>query len=219
MRKLPIVAVATTAMMVLSGCAAMKREWGACAVGGAAVGAIAGGLAGGTVVNNESSDRSDSLRGGAIAGGIVGGAVIGGLLGHLICDPVTKEPIVQAAAPPPPPPPSGTEIAELRGTHFEFDSARLTDAGKAALDSVVSTMQGQPDLRIRAEGHTDSLGSDAYNEALGRRRAEAVRDYLVSQGIDGSRISVVSFGETKPVADNATAEGRARNRRVEIIAE
>lgn len=218
MRRLQIVALATTAIMMSSGCAITKREWGTCTIGGAAVGAIAGGLTGGIVVNNIDDDKNDSARGGAIAGGIVGGAVIGGLLGHLICDPVKTAPIVQAA-PPPPPPPAGTEIAELRGAHFEFDSARLTPAGEAALDVVVSTMQAQPDLHVSCEGHTDSVGSDAYNEMLGQRRADSVRDYLVANGIDAARVSTTSYGESRPAADNATAEGRAENRRVEVIAQ
>lgn len=219
MRRLDTTALAMVAIMLGSGCAVTKREWGTCALGGAALGAIAGGITGGAVVNNVDDDKNDSARGGAIAGGIVGGAAIGGLLGHLICDPLKPTPIVQAEAPPPPPPPAGTEIAELRGAHFEFDSARLTPAGEAALDVVVATMRAHPDLRVSCQGHTDSIGSDAYNEALGQRRADAARDYLIRQGIESGRVSAVSFGERMPVADNATAEGRAQNRRVEIVVE
>lgn len=220
MRRLQIVALATSAVVAASGCAMQKREWGTCTFGGAALGAIAGGITGGAVVNNIDDDKNDSARGGAIAGGIVGGALIGGLLGHLVCDPIKEAPVVEAAPPPPPPPPpAGTEIAELRGAHFEFDSARLTAAGESALDVVVSTMREHADLRVRCEGHTDSVGSDAYNQALGQRRADAVRQYLVDQGIDGSRVTAVSFGESRPAADNSTPEGRAENRRVEIIVE
>ena len=100
---------------------------------------------------------------------------------------------------------------------YLFDSARLTAAGESALDVVVSTMREHADMRVSCEGHTDSVGSDAYNEALGQRRADAVRDYLVAQGIDAGRISTTSYGESKPAADNSTPEGRAENRRVEII--
>lgn len=216
MRTLHIGACAVMAVLLVSGCAVNKREWGSCTVAGAAFGGIAGGLAGGAAVNNASDDPNDSTRGAAIGGGIAGGALIGGLLGHLVCDPLKESPVVQAA-PPPPPPPAGTEIAELRGAHFDFDSARLTSAGEAALDGVVGTMNQHADLRVRCEGHTDSVGNDAYNQALGQRRADAVRDYLVAQGIDAGRIATDSFGETRPAADNATAEGRAQNRRVEII--
>lgn len=216
MRKLETVAIAAAVLMAGTGCAITKRDWGACAITGGAVGAIAGGITGGVVTNNIDDDKNDSVRGGAIAGGIAGGAAIGSLLGHLLCDPLKEVPVVQAPAPPPPPP-AGTEIAELRGAHFEFDSARLTAAGEAALDSVVSTMEEHPDLRVRCEGHTDSVGSDAYNQALGQRRADSVVQYLVDHGIDAGRLSAVSFGESRPAADNETEEGRAQNRRVEII--
>lgn len=216
MRNLQIVALATATLLTASGCAVTKRDWGACAVGGGVVGAIAGGLTGGIVTNNIDDDKNDSARGGAIAGGIAGGAAIGALLGHVLCDPLKETPVVQAP-PPPPPPPAGTEIAELRGAHFDFDSAHLTAAGEAALDVVVSTMQEHPDLRVRCEGHTDAIGSDAYNQALGQRRADSVVQYLVDQGIDAGRLSALSFGESRPAADNATEEGRAQNRRVEII--
>ena len=78
-------------------------------------------------------------------------------------------------------------------------------------------MKDKPDLRVSVEGHTDSVGSVAYNQTLSERRAKTVRDYLVSQGIDASRITTRGFGKSKPIASNDTAEGRAENRRVEII--
>jgi OOP family OmpA-OmpF porin len=70
---------------------------------------------------------------------------------------------------------------------------------------------------VRVEGHTDSQGSESYNQALSERRANTVLNYLVSNGIDGDRLSASGFGENSPVADNATAEGRARNRRVDLV--
>jgi OOP family OmpA-OmpF porin len=79
-------------------------------------------------------------------------------------------------------------------------------------------MKDNPGLKVSVEGHTDSVGSDAYNERLSERRAHAVKDYLVHQGIDASRISTVGYGEAKPVASNKTESGRAQNRRAEIIA-
>ena len=74
-------------------------------------------------------------------------------------------------------------------------------------------------LRVSVEGHTDSIGSDAYNQRLSERRAKAVRDYMVEQGIDTDRIATHGWGEAKPVATNKTEEGRAQNGRVEIIAQ
>ena len=85
------------------------------------------------------------------------------------------------------------------------------------IDEAVKVMKDKPDLRVSVEGHTDSVGSVAYNQTLSERRATTVRDYLVSQGIDASRITTRGFGKSKPIASNDTAEGRAENRRVEII--
>ncbi|MGH7822668.1 MAG: OmpA family protein, partial [Candidatus Binatia bacterium] len=92
--------------------------------------------------------------------------------------------------------------------------------GRARLDQAVQVMQQNPTLRVAIEGHTDGMGADVYNEGLSERRAESVKSYLMSQGIDAARMTDVrGFGESKPVASNDTEEGRARNRRVEIIAQ
>lgn len=197
-----------------TGCAVGQRKWGSCAVAGGVIGATAGGITGGTLVNNLDDDASDGERGGAIAGGIVGGGLLGALLGHVICDPI-NEPVAQAA--PEAPPPSGTEIGELKGAHFAFDSDRLTAEGEAQLTDTIALLNKHPDMNVVIAGHTDSVGSDAYNMNLGQRRADTVKEYLNSQAIEIGRMRTESFGETKPVASNDTAEGRAENRRVEII--
>jgi OOP family OmpA-OmpF porin len=134
----------------------------------------------------------------------------------VICDPIDEP--VAVAAPVEAPPPTG-KIGELKGAHFHFDSAKLTSEGEAQLAETVATMNKHADLKVVCNGYTDSVGSDAYNMALGQRRADSVEDYLVSQGIDSSRVRTESFGEGNPVASNDTAEGRAENRRVEIIVE
>jgi OOP family OmpA-OmpF porin len=105
----------------------------------------------------------------------------------------------------------------LHGPQFDFDKATLKPDGKRLLDEAVRTLKDKPDMNVSVEGHTDSVGSDAYNQKLSERRAKAARDYLVSQGVSASRITVVGWGESKPVASNDTAEGRAENRRVEVI--
>jgi outer membrane protein OmpA-like peptidoglycan-associated protein len=207
----------------MSGCAAMQeRRWSWCAVGGGLLGAAVGGTAAGMLVSEyEGGDGgTDSETAAAAAAGGVGGGIIGALLGHLICDPVKE-------APPPPPPPvakpappaPGTKITEIKGPHFDFNKATIKPEGQRRLDEVVRLMRENPNLRIMAVGHTDSVGSDAYNLKLGERRAKAVADHLSSEGVSPSRIDVRSEGEARPVASNATAEGRAENRRVEIIAE
>src|SRR5690606_14348664 len=96
----------------------------------------------------------------------------------------------------------------------ETNSDRLVPGTEAALDDAAATLKRYPDIRVEVAGHTDSDGSAEYNEGLSQRRALTVRDYLVRQGIDEDRLSVRGYGESQPIADNATAEGKARNRRV-----
>ncbi len=99
---------------------------------------------------------------------------------------------------------------------FDFDKAVVKPQYYAMLDDVANVMRQNPGMRLELQGHTDSIGTEAYNMGLSRRRAEAVRNYLVRQGISASRLSTVGYGETRPVATNATPEGRAQNRRVEL---
>jgi outer membrane protein OmpA-like peptidoglycan-associated protein len=210
--------VALLAVAVLaSSCALGGRKWGSCAVAGGVIGATAGGITGGALMNNLGDDPSDGQRGGAIAGGIVGGGLLGALLGHVICDPV-EEPVAQAAPVEPAPPP-GTHIGELKGANFAFNSAKINPGDETRLSDTVAILQKHPDVKVVCNGYTDSVGSQAYNLKLGQRRADAVREYLVSQGIDASRIRTDSFGKENPVATNDTPEGRAENRRVEVVVE
>jgi OOP family OmpA-OmpF porin len=187
----------------------------------AALGGVGGGLIGDRVVNH-GEDESDGSRNWEVAAatgiGVVSGGLLGFLLGHFIC----REEAPPPPPPPPPPPaapPKGTKIAELGTTHFAFDSARLTDSGRAKVREAAATMKQYPNLRVSVEGHTDSVGSDAYNQGLSERRAQSVADALAADGISPSRMSVKGFGKSKPIASNSTAEGRAQNRRVEIIAD
>ena len=99
---------------------------------------------------------------------------------------------------------------------FDFDKSVLKPEGKAKLDDLVSKMGGINLEVIIAVGHTDSVGSDAYNQKLSVRRSEAVKAYLVGKGVEKNRVYTEGKGEKQPVADNKTSEGRAKNRRVEI---
>ena len=124
-----------------------------------------------------------------------------------------------AAAPAPAPapqPPAATKVTYAADAFFDFDKSVLKPEGRAKLDDLVGKIAGISLEVIIAVGHTDSVGSDAYNQRLSVRRAEAVKAYLVSKGIEKNRVYTEGKGEKQPVADNRTAEGRAKNRRVEI---
>jgi OOP family OmpA-OmpF porin len=104
----------------------------------------------------------------------------------------------------------------LKNVQFELNSAALTAGSGAALDKAVDAMNEYGDLRIEIQAHTDNTGDAAYNQQLSEKRAESVRDYMVSKGIAADRMEVKGYGESRPVADNNTREGRAANRRVEL---
>ncbi|MCP5299801.1 MAG: OmpA family protein [Chromatiaceae bacterium] len=119
--------------------------------------------------------------------------------------------------------PKGCQIAgnvtiNTTTDHFDFDSAMLKPAMKSELDNVAASVNAsRGDEMLEIVGHTDSTGPEAYNQGLSERRAQSAADYLAGKGINASNITVKGMGESAPVADNATAAGRAMNRRVEII--
>jgi OmpA-OmpF porin, OOP family len=124
-----------------------------------------------------------------------------------------------AAAPTPAPAPAAaaaTKVTYAADAFFDFDKAVLKPEGKAKLDDLVQKVKGINLEVIIAVGHTDSIGTVKYNQRLSVRRAEAVKAYLVSKGIEKNRVYTEGKGESQPVADNKTSEGRAKNRRVEI---
>ncbi len=111
----------------------------------------------------------------------------------------------------------GCTIGVTLHLHFPFNSAKIPAMELGDIDRVAEFMKKHPEVSAILEGHTDSIGSAAYNLKLSKRRAEAVKNALVERGIDASRLSVKAYGESKPVASNDTAEGRAKNRRVEVV--
>lgn len=220
---------------VLAGCASTtstgnaplnQKTWPWCS--------LIGGLAGGGLGATESSAWA--------GGGAAAGAVIGGLLcyaqdgdedGDGVFDrrdrcqgtpadtpvrhngcPLPQYPEVAAAAEPPQD--EVIVLSDLGGVLFAFDSAKLTPAAETTLDGVVEKLRGADVLAIRVDGHTDSVGSDAYNQGLSERRAASVVDYLISQGVPAEKLTSQGLGESKPIEDNGTDDGRAQNRRVEI---
>lgn len=124
------------------------------------------------------------------------------------------------AAVTPPPEPTVSTMTLSADAFFDFDKSDLKPAGRASLDQLVADLNRVQQVnRITVVGHTDSIGTDAYNQGLSERRAATVRDYLVSRGVNPAIVSSRGEGERNPVASNATAEGRAQNRRVEVTIE
>ena len=173
-------------------------------VGGAVVGGLLGGLIGGKT--------------GRIVGAGLGG-VAGGVVGYKM-DQQIKTLREQTSG-------TGVDVTETDGgkailvnlpdgVTFDVGSATLQPAFRATLDKVAQSMIDYPQSLIDVYGHTDSTGSDAFNQRLSEQRATTVMNYLISRGVPASRLRSQGFGETMPVASNDTVDGRAKNRRVEI---
>ena len=134
-------------------------------------------------------------------------------------EPAPPPPPKPTPPPPPPPAPAPPKVIDKMTLHvlFAFDKAILTEADVTELQKAVTFVKKYPGAKIRLDGYTDSIGTDAYNIKLSERRAEAVKNYLIKEaGIDSSKITAVGHGKADPVANNKTAEGRAENRRVEV---
>jgi len=104
----------------------------------------------------------------------------------------------------------------LHGVHFEFNKSILTADSKTILNAVATSLIARPDVKVEIAGHTDWIGSDAYNLKLSNARADAVMQYLISKGVKADNLTAMGYGETQPIADNNTDEGRTKNRRVEL---
>ena len=219
------------ALMGVSGCAMSQKKRDALVLG-AMTGAIVGGGAGAGIAS--SGDRDDLGPGVGI--GVAGGAIIGGLIGYMLTAegaapaPAAAPPGAPAArsAPTPPPPsaaapaPGESKKIVLRGINFDFDKSNIKREFVPVLDEAAQILKDNPSVKVTIEGHTDSIGTDAYNEKLSERRANAVKHYLESKGVTASRLDAVGKGEGDPVAPNTkpdgkdNPEGRAKNRRVEL---
>ncbi len=134
---------------------------------------------------------------------------------------IAKEAInrTNALCPAPPPKPAPKVIDKMTLLlHFDFDKAVIKNADKAELNRAVSFIKKYPDARVKLEGHTDSKGSEDYNQRLSEKRAKAVQQHIVKEGgTKESKITSAGYGELKPVETNNTDEGRAKNRRVEVL--
>ncbi len=226
---------------VLSGCAMTthsdgsaplnQRNWPICSVVGGLVG---GGL--GAIKSGAWAGGGAAL--GAIAGGLICFAQDGDEDGDGVFDrrdrckgtpphtpvsmangcPLPQYPAKPPAAPPPLPPVAEQVItlSDADNVLFAFDSSTLTPEFQAELSKLVGDLKKSDIKGIKVVGHTDSVGTDAYNQKLSERRAASVEKFLTAEGVSSSLLTSEGMGESQPVADNATAEGRSKNRRVEL---
>ena len=207
-----LTAVAASAMLVTTACVT-NPETGRKRVSNTAIGAVLGSLGGyvlGDVIGGR-NDRTEQIIGAGI------GAIAGAAVGRYM-DQQEAELRRQTA---------GTGVDVIRqgdelllrmpaGITFDFNRFDIKPQFRATLDEVARTLDQYPSTMIDVLGHTDSVGSDAYNQGLSERRAGAVADYLVMRGVSRVRIATRGYGESMPIADNNTEAGRAANRRVEI---
>jgi len=206
MKKVKIISVIfLSATVILGGCASMKRSTKGAMVGtaaGGAMGAVIGKAAGNTAM-------------GAIIGAAVGGAT-GAIIGHQmdkqaeeIKNTVPDAKVERVG--------EGIVVEFSSNVLFAFDKSDLSDDAKVNLDKLVVVLNHYPDTNIELQGHTDSKGTEAYNQTLSEKRATSVSGYLSGKGVTASRVTIKGFGETIPKYDNETEEGRAQNRRVEFL--
>ncbi|MDO6675101.1 OmpA family protein [Tenacibaculum sp. 1B UA] len=180
---------------------------------GAAIGTAAGAVIGAVIGNNVGSKNNSEL--GAILGGVVGG-VAGGVIGNQM-DKQARE--IEEALP-------GAEVERVgegikltlgeNAVRFATNKATLTTTAKANLDKLVPVFKDYGDTNIVIYGYTDSTGRVEYNQTLSEKRANSVRSYLASKGVNNSRFETKGLGVKDPIATNDTAEGRSKNRRVEF---
>lgn len=208
-----LTALAMSGAIVTTAACTTNPETGQREISRTAVGAVLGGLGGyvlGDVVGGR-GDRTERIIGAGI------GAVAGGAIGAYM-DRQEAELRRQTA---------GTGVDVIRqgdelllrmpaGITFDFNSYAVKPQFQATLNEVAQTLQAYPSTIIDVLGHTDSVGTDEYNQRLSEQRAQSVASYLVSRGVQQERIATRGYGESMPIADNATDAGRAANRRVEI---
>jgi outer membrane protein OmpA-like peptidoglycan-associated protein len=189
-------------------------------VGGAIAGTMIGGAVGCGIAAGvgDGTSTTDYAIGCPI--GAVAGAIIGGFIGYKMVHPAP--PPVAAAPPPPPPPPpppapAPQERIVLRGVHFDFNRANIRPDAVPILDEAAEILSKHSDVSVDVNGYCDIIGSYRYNLRLSQRRADAVANYLEGKGIAANRLITHGYGKTHFVATNRTGEGRAQNRRVELV--
>lgn len=205
--------IATTlAALIVTGCANNPYQGEqANTATGVTIGALGGALLGAAV-----SSKSDRGKGAVIGAAV--GATVGGVVGHQM-DQQEADLRRQMQG-------TGVEVQRDGDTirlqapeNITFDTGRadVKPQFRPVLDQLAYSISQYPNTLIRVEGHTDSTGSASFNQTLSENRASSVAGYLMQRGVPGNRVESVGYGFTRPIADNATASGRAQNRRVEIL--
>lgn len=181
---------------------------------GAVIGAGSGAAIGGVIGNNVGNGNNTVL-------GAILGAAIGGVAGGFIGDKMDRQAErIEEEIP-------GAEVTRVgeginvtfnedQGVHFDTNKSEVKGISANTLNSMADILKEYPKTNVLVEGHTDSAGPDDYNMNLSKERATSVTEYLISQGIDKNRLTTKWYGENQPVGDNATKEGKAKNRRVEL---
>jgi len=204
--------IAIVGMLILGGCAAPQSNTGKGAAYGAAGGAVAGAVLGQVI----GKDTEGTLVGAAAGAAI--GAAAGAGVGHMMDRQEAEMRDALAASEAAAVRREGELLAiTLKGdVTFDLDSDMVRPGLYNELDRIAQIMIKYPQTSILVEGHTDSTGSETYNQQLSERRATSVKNLLVQRGVQDFRVNILGYGESRPVATNATPEGRQMNRRVEI---
>ena len=196
--------VIPVAAFLIMSCNATKTQKGA-AIGGAA------GAVGGTIIGKAAGNKTLGTIIGAIVGGSAG-AIIGNDMDKQAKEIQTQVPGAKVERVG-----EGIKVEFNEKILFAFSKSDLSDSAKMNLNNLATILKNNPNTNIEIQGHTDSRGTEEYNMGLSLRRADAVRDYLISQDIDAARMTVKGYGETAPAYSNDTPEGMAQNRRVEFL--
>jgi outer membrane protein OmpA-like peptidoglycan-associated protein len=194
-----------SASLILSGCASMNK-----AGKGAAIGTAAGGAMGAIIGKATGNTALGAVIGAAVGG--TTGAIIGNKMdkqAEEIKNTVPDAKVERVG--------EGIVVEFNSNILFGFDKADLSEEAKGNLDKLVTVLNTYADTNIELQGHTDSKGSEAYNQTLSEKRATIVSTYLAEKSIKPERVTIKGFGETLPKYDNETEEGRAQNRRVEFL--
>ncbi len=177
---------------------------------GAAIGTAAGGAMGAVIGRAAGNTAMGTVIGAAVGG--TTGAIIGNKMdkqAEEIKNTVPDAKVERVG--------EGIVVEFSSNILFGFDQSSLSNDAKVNLDKLVTVLNHYPDTDIEIQGHTDSRGSESYNQTLSEKRASEVNSYLLQKGIAGTRMKIKGFGETLPKYDNDTEEGRAQNRRVEFL--